>query len=193
LLRISETALIAKKNNGLTARPWELLGAILPDSIGPLRAVSVPSGHFDRDGTKVSKATRDYASGTQVVKVEAMDAVEANGVLVAFMVQQAAAEPYRATNELSDGAPVTASLQIGPHPALARYTPASHQCVITAAVAHRFIIEVNVTPSIGIHEALAIARALPLGAFASLPNVTASGDEQLVGDSTSVERTVLRE
>lgn len=191
LLRISEVALVAKKNSGLTAHPWKSLGAILPDSIGVLRAIGEPTGHLDRDVTKVSKATRHYASNVHTVKVEVMDVVEANDVLLAFMLQQAAADANSTSRLQTSTEPVSASLNVGPYPALGRYTPATRQSIITLAIAKRFILELSVTPSTGVNEALAIARTLPLGAFATLPSISASGEEPREIESPAVERAVL--
>jgi len=191
LLRISEAALAAKKYSGLTARGWESLGAMLPASLGQLHATGAATGHLDSAATKTSKATRRYASTSQTAKIEVLDVVEANGVLLAFMLQQAAAEGHHGQPAQAASEPFSVSLAVGPHPALARYTPATRESIITIAVAKRFLIELTLTPSSGTGEALGIARTLPLGAFAAVSGVDAPDADPTAITSAAVEGTVV--
>lgn len=175
LLRISESALAAKKSADKPALPWETLATMLPDSLGTVTATGAATGHVDATTTHISKAKRSYSHAAQAVKIELMDVTRAPGVMLAFMLQRGAVQrPAVPTGNpaVVTPAPPAESIHeatsIGPHPALTRITPATQESVVTLALTQRFVVEVRVTPSTTATDATRIAAALPLSAIEAL-------------------------
>lgn len=184
LKRISEAAIVAKQSASVPVIAWESLAALLPDSLGKVTATAPASGHYDADGTRLSKTTRSYALDDAKIEIDLMDSVRASGVMLAFALQQAAAQRQTAAQKQPTAETNVIAANVATYPALVRMNTTTQEATVTLALAHRFLIEVRVAPTDSAQTALLIANALPLATIVGLIPPDAEDDRQATQPTT---------